>query len=235
MRKKAFFLSILSLIALLSLEVLQTRETCVGFTADPKKQRVQMFWKTPGGKRYGSIGNLKAHLEKSGQEPVYLSNAGMFALDRSPQGLYIENGKMLQPLDTSTASGNFYLKPNGVFYLTKNATAEICISQDFNAENVQFATQSGPMLLIDGKVHPAFKQGSTNVNIRNGVGILADGRILLAISKQKINFYDFADYFKKAGCKNALYLDGFVSRAYVPQAGLAQLDGDFGVMISVSE
>lgn len=76
---------------------------------------------------------------------------------------------------------------------------------------------------------------SANVNIRNGVGILPDGNVLFAMSKTEVNFYDFARFFKDKGCTNALYLDGFVSRAYAPSENWQQIDGNFGVMIGVSK
>jgi uncharacterized protein YigE (DUF2233 family) len=90
------------------------------------------------------------------------------------------------------------------------------------------------MLVIDGKIHAAFTKGSSNVNIRNGVGILPDNKIIFAMSKKEISFYDFANYFKSMGCKNALYLDGFVSRTYLPEQSWIQTDGNFGVMIGVT-
>jgi uncharacterized protein YigE (DUF2233 family) len=102
-------------------------------------------------------------------------------------------------------------------------------------DNIKFATQSGPMLVVNGEIHTAFKKGSSNLNIRNGVGILPNNHILFAMSKKEINFYDFAQFFKNAGCKNALYLDGFVSRTYLPEKNWVQTDGQFGVMIGVTE
>ncbi|WP_264554492.1 phosphodiester glycosidase family protein [Flavobacterium sp. N1861] len=54
------------------------------------------------------------------------------------------------------------------------------------------------------------------------------------MSKKEINFYDFATYFKKLGCKNALYLDGFVSRTYYPEEKWIQTDGNFGVLIGIT-
>ena len=90
------------------------------------------------------------------------------------------------------------------------------------------------MLVIDGAIPAIFKQGSANLNIRNGVGILPDGRVILAMSKSAINFYDFANYFRSIGCKNALYLDGFISRTYLPEKNWVQTDGDFGVIIGVT-
>ena len=91
------------------------------------------------------------------------------------------------------------------------------------------------MLLIDGKIHSAFNSESTNLNIRNGIGILPDNKIVFVMSKKEINFYDFANYFKKLGCKNALYLDGFVSRTYSVKDNWLQTDGNFGVMIGITK
>lgn len=129
----------------------------------------------------------------------------------------------------------FYLKPNGVFYITTDDVALVCKSTDFaNNGNIKYATQSGPMLVIDGQIHPAFKENSTHLNIRNGVGILPDNKVLFAMSKKEISFYDFAKYFQNLGCKNALYLDGFVSGIYLPSKNWRQTDGDFGVITGVT-
>ncbi len=162
-------------------------------------------------------------------------NGGMYKEDNSPLGLYIENKQAKFPLNTGKGVGNFYLYPNGVFYITVTNEAHICTTDNFkNNGNIKYATQSGPMLLVDGHIHPAFKEGSENTNIRNGVGILPNNKIVFAMSKREINFYDFANYFKKLGCKNALYLDGFVSRVYLPEKNWTQMDGNFGVIIGVS-
>ena len=125
------------------------------------------------------------------------------------------------------------MQPNGIFYITEDKKGVVCKSTDFENKNIQYATQSGPMLVIDGKLHPKFNEGSKNLNIRNGVGILPNGNVLFAMSKKKINYYDFAQYFKKLGCKNALYLDGFVSRTYLPSKGYKTNGGKFGVIIGV--
>ncbi|MBD1365501.1 phosphodiester glycosidase family protein [Mucilaginibacter sp. ZT4R22] len=184
---------------------------------------------------FGSIQNLRTALEKGNKKLLFAMNGGMYNPGGSLQGLYIQDKITLSPLDTTMASGNFYLKPNGVFYLSTDNTAAICTTPIFKDNGqVKYATQSGPMLVINGQIHSAFKEGSANKNIRNGVGILSDGGVIFVLSKQAINFYDFADYFKKLGCKNALYLDGFVSRAYLPEKNWVQLDGFFGVMVGVT-
>jgi uncharacterized protein YigE (DUF2233 family) len=99
---------------------------------------------------------------------------------------------------------------------------------------VAYATQSGPLLLVGGQINPLFKLGSTNVVVRNGVGQRPDGRLVFAMSSEPVNLYDFAAYFKDLGCREALYLDGFVSRLYLPAKNWRQTDGDFGVIVGVA-
>lgn len=127
------------------------------------------------------------------------------------------------------------MQPNGILYITNNNKGGICKTLDFINKNIKYATQSGPLLLIDGKIHSRFIKGSKNLNIRNGVGVLPSGKLIFAMSKQKINFYDFAIYFNNLGCQNALYLDGFVSKTYLPQKKWSYLDGNFGVIIAETE
>jgi len=205
----------------------------VSFIAEPS--HIKLYWKDDKGQILRSIQNLKLFVETNNQELRFAMNGGMYMKDNSPQGLFIDGHATIRPLDTLSGGGNFYLKPNGVFYLT-NTKAVVCQTKEFKgSEKINFATQSGPMLIINGEIHPAFKKGSANLNIRNGVGILPDNRVLFAMSKREINFYDFAEYFKSMGCTNALYLDGFVSKAYLPEENWIQLEGNFGVMIGVTK
>lgn len=190
----------------------------LSYTVNLKHQDLQLYWKNDEGVIFNSIQNLKNHLEFQQRKLLFAMNGGMFKKDFSPQGLFIQNGSTLSPLDTNDGKGNFYLKPNGVFYITQNKEARVCPTDKFvDKGDIQFATQSGPMLIIDGKIHSAFKEGSSNLNIRNGVGILPNEQVVFAMSKEEINFYDFAKFFQNLGCKNALYLDGFVSRTYLPE------------------
>lgn len=232
-RKKlllAFMLSIIGSSAFVH-KPLQTGDM-ISCTIDPAKQDLQFYWKDDSGHIFGSIQTLKQYLHDKHRKLVFAMNGGMFNTDHLPVGLFIRQQKTYTPLDTSSGNGNFYLKPNGVLYITTGNKAKICLTADFrNDGQVKFATQSGPMLLIDGEPHPAFKKGSANVNIRNGVGMLSDGRLVFAMSKDPINFYDLAGYFKSLGCRDALYLDGFVSRTYLPEKNWIQTDGDFGVII----
>jgi uncharacterized protein YigE (DUF2233 family) len=208
----------------------------VTYKVDIKKSDLRLYWKDDENEIFKSIQNLKTWLESQKRTLVFAMNAGMYMQDNSPLGLYIENKKELSHLNTANANGNFYLKPNGVFYITTDNVPVICQTTDFvNNGKIKYATQSGPMLVINGTIHSAFKEGSANVNIRNGVGILPNNEVIFVMSKSEINFYDFASYFKKLGCKNALYLDGFVSRTYLPEKNRIQTDGNFGVMIGVTK
>ncbi|WP_343692810.1 phosphodiester glycosidase family protein [Chitinophaga sp.] len=199
---------------------------------DPSKEQIRMHWLDDKGVPYKSIASVKETLK----QPLLITNGGMFQAGNIPVGLYIEEGKELRPLDTAqNKPGNFYLLPNGVFY-TDKLGAHVTTTRQFNKNGVIYATQSGPMLVIDGKIHPMFKEGSANVNLRSGVGILPDGKVVFVISKSnQTNFYDFASVFKeKFGCKHALYLDGAISGMYLRGNRKDDLGGDFGVMISVT-
>jgi uncharacterized protein YigE (DUF2233 family) len=208
----------------------------VSYIVNPKKQNLEFFWKNKKEEHFKNAENLISWLKSKNKKLLFSTNGGMYKKDNSPQGLYVENTITKSEIDTSNGKGNFYLKPNGVFYLTTDKNPMICKTENFlNNEKIKYATQSGPMLVIDGEIHTAFKKNSTNLNIRNGVGILPNNQIIFAISKKEINFYDFAEYFKKLGCKNALYLDGFVSRTYLPEKNWNQIDGNFGVIIGVTE
>ena len=241
MSKKATFI-ILLIIASISVGFYQLGkpsnedERFVSYIVNPKKQNLEFFWKNEKGEHFKNAENLISWLKSKNKKLLFSTNGGMYKKDNSPQGLYVENTITKSEIDALNGNGNFYLKPNGVFYLTTEKNPIICKTEDFvNNGMIKYATQSGPMLVIDGEIHTAFKKNSTNLNIRNGVGILPNNQIIFAISKKEINFYDFAEYFKKLGCKNALYLDGFVSRTYLPEKNWRQIDGNFGVIIGVTE
>lgn len=195
---------------------------------------LHFFWKDKEGKRYKSLENLKQQIDP--QTLLFAMNGGMYLKDGTPQGLYVSSKIQHTPIDTiQKAYGNFYLQPNGVFAIA-NDSAIVLTTKDFIAQNIKpsYATQSGPMLVIDNDIHPVFRKGSENVHIRNGVGINEDGNVVFAISNQKVNLYDFAALFKEQlKCKNALYLDGFVSKAYIPELKRSDAGGNFGVIIGV--
>lgn len=207
-----------------------------GYLIDPTKVTLTMIWRDQENVPYGNFTNFEQALTND-QVLLFAVNGGMYQPDQSPQGLYIESGQLLQQLDTAKDKpGNFYLQPNGVFLITEALVPHVLRSDDFNAfadsTEVQYATQSGPMLLIDGEINPKFGEASNNFHIRNGVGVMSDNRVVFIISDERVRFYELAEEFLKLGCQNALYLDGAISQAFQPMLGQESRGGGFGVMIA---
>jgi uncharacterized protein YigE (DUF2233 family) len=238
MNIKALLISFLLVAGSLNISLAQEKneDIFVSYKVDLKTSDLKLYWKNDKNEKFNSIGNLKNWLETQKKTLVFAMNGGMYMEDRTPLGLYIENKQQVRPLNKARGSGNFYLQPNGVFYITTDNKAAVCRTKDFtNNRKVKYATQSGPLLVVDGEINSVFTKGSSNTNIRNGVGVLPNGEVVFAMSKSLINFYDFAKYFQDMGCKYALYLDGFVSRTYLPEKNWSQTDGDFGVIIGVTK
>ncbi len=236
MRTKTLALAILCLGALVAFRTVpETRIASV--VIDPKATPITLYNKDDSGHALGNIGKLKAFVEAKGKHLRFAMNGGMYMEDLSPLGLYVENSKQLRKLITKTDGyGNFYLQPNGVFGVDTKGMAFVVTTANYpQQKDVLYATQSGLMLVVDGVVNSAFKEGSVNVQIRNGVGILADGKALFAITKQPMNLFDFARFFQEQGCANALFLDGAISRTYMPGEGIEQLNGALGPLIAVVE
>ncbi|MDX5349938.1 MAG: phosphodiester glycosidase family protein [Paracoccaceae bacterium] len=176
---------------------------------------------------YGSFRAVNEVLEAGGQTLGFAMNAGMYHRDLSPVGLYVEEGAESARLVTRAGPGNFGLLPNGVFCWGESF--RVIESRSFKADTptCRFATQSGPMLVIAGELHPRFLADSDSRYIRNGVGVSADGtRAVFAISNQAVNFHAFARLFRdELGLADALYFDGNISRLYAPELG--RHDGGF--------
>jgi len=187
---------------------------------------LRLFHSGPDGV-FGTFNKLKAALAAQGQTLGFAMNAGMYHRDLAPVGLYVEEGQERSAIVTSDGPGNFGLLPNGVFCWGERL--RVIESRAFKADRpaCRFATQSGPMLVIDGALHPKLLPGSDSTYIRNGVGVSADGsRAVFAISNTRVNFHSFARLFRdELGLADALYFDGNISRLYAP--GLDRHDAGF--------
>jgi uncharacterized protein YigE (DUF2233 family) len=235
--KSTVVISLMLLLAFGLNAQVQSTDRFLVYEVNLQSQTLKMIWKGEQTSAIGNFQNLKTYLAERDEKLLFAMNGGMFRKDQSAQGLYIENGKQFHRINmVQEAYGNFYMQPNGIFYITKNLQGVVVQTKDFKkTENIAYATQSGPMLLIEGTFHPAFNDGSANLNIRNGVGVLPNGNVLFVMSKEPVNFFDFATFFHEQGCKNALYLDGSVSKTYLPSQNWEQVQGIFGVMIYETE
>jgi uncharacterized protein YigE (DUF2233 family) len=195
---------------------------------DLKREPLSLHWRDPQGSQpFGSIEALRRWGEARGERLLFATNAGIYDKQFAPLGLYVESGKTLVPLNLShgnPASGNFSLLPNGVFAIYPDGHAAIHTSAAFKADgkSVQWATQSGPMLLIDGKLNEQFVDDSASLKWRSGVCVKAPNEVIFAVSEAPVNFHTFGRLFRdKLGCRDALYLDGSISQLYVDGEGYA--------------
>ncbi len=203
---------------------------------DPKRDEIGLNHLAPDGKPYHDLKNFDAQM--AGKANVlFAMNAGMYQEDLSPVGLYVENGTKAHGLETADASGNFYLKPNGIFFVDKAGAAGVLDTDIFitAAPDVRLATQSGPMLVINGALHPKFEDNGKSRNIRNGVGVDGEGRAVFAISKSEVSFGSFARLFRdELKCRNALYFDGVVSAMSVGKVMLVGGNYPAGPIVAVT-
>ncbi|MEM7299983.1 MAG: phosphodiester glycosidase family protein [Pseudomonadota bacterium] len=166
------------------------------------------------GAAFGRIGRLQQHLQQNNSPTLMIMNGGMYHSDLSPVGLYVEGSQQQKTISTKPGWGNFHLLPNGVFFV-ENGKSSVLETKTYLSRKraPDFATQSGPMLVIDGRLHHRFLKDSDSLKIRNGVGVSADQKTLhFAISKGNVRFWDFGVLFRdQLKTPNALFLDGTVS------------------------
>jgi uncharacterized protein YigE (DUF2233 family) len=198
-------------------------------------------WK---GQRYDVVSadpsavDLRIHLEgHAPNDAIVLTNAGIFESSSRPTGLLVEDGVERVPLNLDDGEGNFYLKPNGVFFVGRDG-AHVVESREYPAfgKGVEQATQSGPLLVRKGVVSPEFSEISSSALERSGIGVTQKGRVVIAVSKGPVTFFDFAVLFRdELECPDALYLDGVISKLWTPSMGVEKPKrSDFAGIISIS-
>ena len=205
---------------------------------DASREKLALFLRDKDDRIIGQFSAVDRLLEETGQRLSFAMNAGMYHNDRSPVGHYKENGTEIMRVVSNAGPGNFGLLPNGVLCLRAGRADVIETSVFVKTEpDCNSATQSGPMLVIDGALHPRFLKDGTSTFIRNGVGTTADGkRAVFAISDEPVNFYAFGQLFKDfLQLPNALYLDGNISRLYAPDLDRRDFGFALGPIIGVVE
>lgn len=200
---------------------------------------LQLFWQDANKEPLLTFDGLLNHLPTA-QTLAFAMNAGMYNEHYAPIGYTVIAGDEIKSLNLKQGGGNFHLLPNGVLWWDQSGKVQITESQTLSEQinkgtaDPYFATQSGPMLVIDGQIHPKFNPDSTSLKIRNGAGVCTDGRIQFVSSEVPVTFYDFAALFKDdLSCPNALFLDGGIASAlYAPDIDKYDKK-EMGVMIGV--
>ena len=207
--------------------------TLCDVTAD---QDLRLFHSDASGDLLGSFAAVNTALAAEGKVLAFAMNAGMYHRDREPVGLYIEQGLQRAPVQTRASDDNFGMLPNGVFCIGA-AGFRILDSRDFAAAPLpcHHATQSGPLMVKQGNLHPRFIPGGDSKYIRNGVGVSADGqRAVFAISEDSVNFDTFGRLFRdELALPDALYFDGKISRLYAPALRRSDLGLPMGPIVGL--
>ena len=202
-----------------------------------REERLQLFHRDDTGQPFKRFDRLASWLGERGRKLVFAMNAGMYHGDFSAVGLFVSGGRQVVPLNTAQGKGNFFLKPNGVFVVTESG-ARVLESSEYPRlrERVLLATQSGPLLVRAGKLHPSFKPHSESRFLRNGVGVPSPGTALFVISEVPVSFYELATLFRdKLQCPDALFLDGAISSLHAPELKRSDHRTALGPIIAVTE
>ncbi len=205
---------------------------------DAANEDLRLFLKDESGSVLGHFSSVNDALASEGKRLAFAMNAGMYHDDRSPVGHYVENGQEQMRVIANPGPGNFGLLPNGVFCI-REGRANVFETLDFvdQSPDCAFATQSGPMLVIDGELHPRFLPDSTSRYVRNGVGTSSDGtRAVFAISDDYVTFHEFGSLFRDVlETPNALFLDGNISRMYERASNRSDVGFSLGPIVGVVE
>lgn len=213
-----------------ALETRNLRKDAVDYrivTLDLRRDALEAHWLGADGQPFATIDALRSWGQAQGRRLLFATNAGIYDREFRPLGLYVEDGRTLRALNTAKGnpgSGNFSIQPNGVFAVDRAGRAQVVATGDWKARGIEarLATQSGPMLVVDGAINPAFDEASDSRKWRSGVCARTPDEVVFAVSQSAVTFHAFARVFRDdIGCRDALYLDGTLSRVYVDGEGYA--------------
>lgn len=204
---------------------------------DLRQDALRLHSLAPDGEPYGSFSALSESLGERGETLAFAMNAGMYGEDLRPIGLYVEDGRRLKKVNRRDGPGNFHLKPNGVFFIDGDRGGVMETEAFLTAQiSPRFASQSGPMLVVDGAIHPKFSEAGTSLQRRNGVGSPDAHTLVFAISEEGVNFHSFARLFRDhLGCHNALFLDGSISSLHAAELGRSDGFAALGPIVALAK
>ncbi len=207
-------------------------------TYDARRQDMRLYSRAPSGGYLRSFEAVQHELGPQAPRVRFAMNAGMFNDAGAPIGLYVEDRDEQKSISLTDGPGNFHLKPNGVFWQDRDGALRIEVSEDYAVamRDPRWATQSGPMLLINGEMHPQFANDGASRFIRNGVGLRDQHTAYFVISSGFVSFGRFARFFRdELHCRDALFLDGTVSSLWAPSVGRYDDNHELGPIIVVMD
>lgn len=209
--------------------------TLQSYQADPQREHIAMYWRQPNGQDYGSLRALLAAINGDGRVRMAM-NGGIYDKAYAPLGLYIEKGQQKVAVNRASGGGNFFIKPGGVFYLRGQQAGIVSLDKLKSTKGMDYAVQSGPMLIENGVINWRLKPSASSRKLRNGVGITQQGKVVFMLSNRETNFYDFACYAKtRLNVRQMLYLDGTISKMYQQGGSIPWQYHPFVSMITVEK
>lgn len=204
----------------------------------PARHELRLILSNKQGTPLRNFAALTKDLGPDSRRVAFAMNAGMYDASGMPIGLYVENGVARTPLNRADGKGNFFMKPNGVFWIDKSgahiAATDLYTSQPH--QGLAWATQSGPMLVMNGKLHPQITPDGASHYVRNALGVTARGDVIFVISNTRISFGKIARMLRdQLDCPDALFLDGYVSSLWDGATGRNDQDLNIGPMVVVLE
>lgn len=181
------------------------------FKIDPGKFDFKPLWATPD--RYQSIRKM---VENS--EAVLGVNSNFFDENGKPLGLIVSDGQTLHPFKD--------ISWWGIFYFIRNQPHLIHSSQWKMDEKISYAVQTGPRLVVNGKVSSQLKP---NQSQKTAIGFNKAGDVILAMTLYPMEIHDLAKMMARAeakgglGCIEALNLDGGSSSQLYAKSGNFEL------------
>ena len=122
---------------------------------------VRLYLRNKDGVPFGNFNALRQELNNQGKELLFAMNAGMYHPDLSPVGHFKEEFSEKKKVISKPGPGNFGMLPNGIFCIGSNLL-NVYETLDYldKAPKCKYATQSGPMLLQNNRLHPRFLKES---------------------------------------------------------------------------
>lgn len=207
--------------------------TLQSYAVNPQQERIAMYWKNGDGSAWGSLRSLLADINRDGRVRMAM-NGGIYDKAYAPLGLYIEKGKQRVALNRASGGGNFFIRPGGVFFVKGQQAGIVSIDKYRPSPAIDYAVQSGPMLIENGRINWRLKPSAGSRKLRNGVGLTHQGQVIFMLSERETNFFDFACYAQsKLNVRQMLYLDGTISKMYQQGGGVPWQYHPFVSMITV--